>query len=396
MASLTLSNPTTNTCTFKVTLSNPFNTTYYKKLRITKTNYGSSTSSVGSYLESRTASSTNTNSYYKSIVNTGLSAGRTYTLYAYAQAANETWYKAGSDTITMLDSEGSEGSEDLRIKSITAPDNLISGEAARFKVVVKNYGDKESDDYIVKVYDSDNNELAYDTEPGRDPGQTGNAYLKVTMNKSGSHRLKFKVDGSSDDIEYQTFTWISENEPNDIKLDVEFFSQYDNGLSRGCAVVTGALALQYHGSPVEPAEMYEYMKSIDANGNPNMQWDKAIEKSGLSNIVLVDSGSSNSISEDEVLEIIVNEIRDNNPVIVRIKHDKDGNGTHFVLAYGITNGGGTLSDILVVDSGRSKSAYDSFGEDKYTLQTAVDYWANKTGVTYSYVNRTIVYENKNV
>lgn len=39
--------------------------------------------------------------YVTGIINNGMSAGRTYTLYAYAQAQNGTWYLAGSDTITM-------------------------------------------------------------------------------------------------------------------------------------------------------------------------------------------------------------------------------------------------------------------------------------------------------
>lgn len=42
MAKLRLSNPTTDSCDFRVTLSNPFNTHYYRQLVITKAYYGKS------------------------------------------------------------------------------------------------------------------------------------------------------------------------------------------------------------------------------------------------------------------------------------------------------------------------------------------------------------------
>lgn len=100
MAYLKLANPTTNSCGFTVKLSNPFNRAYYKELRITGTNYGSSTSRVDSYVESRMEGNSSS-AYVEDMVNYGMNTGKTYTLYAYAQAANGTWYLAGSDTITM-------------------------------------------------------------------------------------------------------------------------------------------------------------------------------------------------------------------------------------------------------------------------------------------------------
>ncbi len=101
MPHLILSNPSTNACDYEVYLSNSFNTTYYKGLRITSTNYGSSTSNVSSYVVSVLAQSSSSQ-YVRGKVTSGMSAGRTYTLYAYAQAQNGTWYLAGSDTITTL------------------------------------------------------------------------------------------------------------------------------------------------------------------------------------------------------------------------------------------------------------------------------------------------------
>ncbi|MCT4600276.1 MAG: hypothetical protein N4A32_05185 [Marinifilaceae bacterium] len=86
MSYLSLSNPTTDSCDFRVKLSNDFNTDYYRELRITGRDYGSSTDRVSSYVESRTASSSYSSRYVEGVVNDGMSAGRTYTLYAYAQA----------------------------------------------------------------------------------------------------------------------------------------------------------------------------------------------------------------------------------------------------------------------------------------------------------------------
>jgi len=210
MAYLELSNPKTHSCDFKVKLSNPFNTDYYIKLRITGTNYGSSTDSLHSYVESRTAKdpSSNSSKYVKGVVNAGLSPGRTVTLYAYAQAKNGTWYLAGSDTITMKSS----GKADLRIATITADPNISEfkvGEEVEFKVRIENRGNAESSDYTVKVYDENGNRLDSDDENELEAGDYNNAYLNVTINKSGRQRLKFYISGgeSGDRTEYRTYTW---------------------------------------------------------------------------------------------------------------------------------------------------------------------------------------------
>jgi hypothetical protein len=211
MAYLRLSNPTTDSCDFKVNLSNPFNRDYYRELRITGTNYGSSTSNVSRYVESVTARNSSSTNVY-GVVNDGMSAGRTYTLYAYAQAQNGTWYRAGSDTITMKNSGSSSREADLRIDRITEytdVDEFKVGEEVKFKVRVENRGNAESSDYTVKVYDEDGNTLDHDNENELEAGDYDNAYLYVTINKSGRQRLKFYISGgeSDDRTEYKTYTW---------------------------------------------------------------------------------------------------------------------------------------------------------------------------------------------
>ena len=46
MAYLRLSNPTTNSCEYKIQLSSPFNQDYYKQIRITSTDYGQSATNM--------------------------------------------------------------------------------------------------------------------------------------------------------------------------------------------------------------------------------------------------------------------------------------------------------------------------------------------------------------
>ncbi len=107
MPHLILSNPTTNSCDYEIYLSNSFNQTYYKQVRITSTNHGAETSNVPAYVVSKTAPISGTSKYVRGIIDNGMSPGRTYTLYAYAQAQNGTWYLAGSDTITTLNAQTS-------------------------------------------------------------------------------------------------------------------------------------------------------------------------------------------------------------------------------------------------------------------------------------------------
>lgn len=103
MAYLRLSNPTTNSCSYKVQLGNDFTLKYYDELRITGTDYGKSTNNVRGWVAQSWAAPTDigASNVVTGRVTEGMSAGRTYTLYAYALAKNGTWYLAGTDTITM-------------------------------------------------------------------------------------------------------------------------------------------------------------------------------------------------------------------------------------------------------------------------------------------------------
>jgi hypothetical protein len=199
MAYLRLYNPTTDSCDFKVRLSNSFNTRYYKRLRITKTNYGDSTSSVGSYLEDRTASSSSSASeYVRGVVNEGLHEGRTYTLYAYAQARNSTWYLAGSDDITMEDDGSKE--YDYEIESIKSDKSepFKFGDGVEFEVEVYNCKRSRGPKYKVLLKDRRGNTIAYDDEPYLDGKETNSAYLATTIKKSdvvdGKAKFTFVVE----------------------------------------------------------------------------------------------------------------------------------------------------------------------------------------------------------
>lgn len=98
MAYLTLYSPSENSVEFAVAdLSEPFNTTYYKALKITN----SPSSSGGTqyyYISAPSPTSWSYNGWSDTIY--GLNPSTTYTMYAWVQAQNGTWYLAGSDTTT--------------------------------------------------------------------------------------------------------------------------------------------------------------------------------------------------------------------------------------------------------------------------------------------------------
>lgn len=237
MSYLTLSNPTTDSCDFRVKLSNDFNTDYYRELKITGRDYGSSTSRVSSYVESRTARSSSSR-YVEGVVNDGMSAGRTYTLYAYAQATNGTWYKAGSDTITMENGGGS-SIFDLGIKEIlyrysdTSDDymevedgmNFELGKEIKFKLPVKNFRNTDSPEYTVVLYDENGRKLDDDDEGSLSGRDTNNAYLYVTVNDPGEQRLQFAIETSGgsdtdddDNVRHRTVTFGGESKECDLGI----------------------------------------------------------------------------------------------------------------------------------------------------------------------------------
>lgn len=105
MTHLKLSNPTTHSCNYEIYLSNSFNQTYYKKIRITgdkKYKDKKSYDDIDSYVVSKNAPSRGKSHYVYGVINNGMSAGKKYTLYAFAQAQNGIWYKAGTYSIVTL------------------------------------------------------------------------------------------------------------------------------------------------------------------------------------------------------------------------------------------------------------------------------------------------------
>lgn len=181
MAYLRLYDPTTDSCDFRVKLSNPFNTDYYKRLRITKTDYGDSTSSVDSYLENRTAGSSSS-VYVRGVVNEGLREGRTYTLYAYAQARNSIWYLAGSDDITM-EEESKEFDYELENIRATKKEPFKIGDYVEFQVEVENYEESTGPRYKLILEDENGNELDSANGPALDGKEIHSIYLSTTIEK---------------------------------------------------------------------------------------------------------------------------------------------------------------------------------------------------------------------
>lgn len=81
-------------------LQYPFNTTNYRDIVITKTNYGESTSSISSYMALKTPTTSGTaNSVAVHVTNSGYG---TFTIYAYAYTNK--YYLAGTFEVTVLNS----------------------------------------------------------------------------------------------------------------------------------------------------------------------------------------------------------------------------------------------------------------------------------------------------
>lgn len=183
MSYLELSNPTTNSCDYEVYLSSPFNQDYYIQIRITSTDYGASTSNVSSYVVYKDAPSSGTSRYVRGVVDDGMSAGRRYTLYAYAQAANGTWYLAGEDSIRTLENDGETydyGFTNVEIKT-AEPYNI--GDEIKITATVKNYKRSIGPSYIVELRDKNGDLLDEDSENPLDGKDTNNAYLYPVLSE---------------------------------------------------------------------------------------------------------------------------------------------------------------------------------------------------------------------
>lgn len=177
MSYLELSNPTTDSCDYEVYLSSPFNQDYYIQIRITSTDYGASTSNVRDYVVYKDAPANGTSHYVRDVVDDGMSAGKRYTLYAYAQAANGTWYLAGEDTIRTLDDDGEKydyGFKEIEIRT-DPPYNF--GDEIKIAATVLNYRSSIGPDYIVELRDKNGDLLDEDSEPALDGDEDGVAFL---------------------------------------------------------------------------------------------------------------------------------------------------------------------------------------------------------------------------
>lgn len=183
MSYLELSNPTTNSCDYEVYLSSPFNQDYYRQIRITSTDYGQSSSEIGRYVVYKDAPSSGTSRYVRGVVDDGMSAGKRYTLYAYAQAANGTWYLAGEDSIRTLDEDGEEydyGFDEVKINT-DEPYNI--GDEIKIVATVKNYEKTIGPDYVVEVRDKNGRLIDEDSENALDGRDTNNAYLYPVLSE---------------------------------------------------------------------------------------------------------------------------------------------------------------------------------------------------------------------
>ena len=184
MAYLRLSNPTTNSCEYKIQLSSPFNQDYYKQIRITSTDYGQSATNISRYVAYQDAPATGTSQYVRGEINDGMSAGKTYTLHAYAQAANGTWYLAGTDTITTLQDGGKEYDYGMIDLVVDTPEPYNIGDKIKFIATVKNYEKTVGPEYTVELRDWNENLIDSDDEPALEGRTENEVYLYAVLEES--------------------------------------------------------------------------------------------------------------------------------------------------------------------------------------------------------------------
>ncbi len=223
MAYLELSGPTTNSCSYEVYLSSSFNQSNYKEVRITSTDYDNSTSDVRRYVAYNTAPTSGTSRYVRGTIDDGMSAGRTYTLYAYAQAVNGTWYRAGTDTITMQDEAVSEKKFDYGISSlevVTAEPYKI-GDEIRIRVKVKNYRAASGPDYKIELRDKDGSlvERKYKTALDGEEYVTTSLYPVLKSEEVQNNQIKYTITIKADESGW-TERDFSDNEKT-VVIDVE-------------------------------------------------------------------------------------------------------------------------------------------------------------------------------
>lgn len=146
---LRLSNATSDSCEYKVKLSNVFSSDYYVRIRITDDYQGREADSIRDYVETQYATDGGDSRYVRGEID-DLRSDHSYTFYAYTQAKNGTWYLAGEDDI-RTEEEDNGVDFDLGIRQIyyryadTSDDyedviegmELQAGREIKFKLVVR-------------------------------------------------------------------------------------------------------------------------------------------------------------------------------------------------------------------------------------------------------------------
>ena len=201
MSYLELSNPTSDSCDYEIELSSAFNQNYYKQVRLTTTDYGASILNVSSYVVYKNAPSSGTSKYVRGIIDDGMSAGRTYRFYAYAQAANGTWYKAGMDIITMED-EDEKFDYGFRSVDVESPAPYMIGNEVEICAQIKNYLNTAGPRYLIEVRDRGGKIIDRVSFAKINAKKTVDVYFYTTLkaeqvqNNKISYTLKIKADAS--------------------------------------------------------------------------------------------------------------------------------------------------------------------------------------------------------
>ena len=196
MAYLELSNPTSDSCDYEIELSSAFNQSYYTQVRLTTTNYGDSASNISSYVVYKNAPSSGASKYVRGIIDDGMSAGRTYRFYAYAQAANGTWYKAGTDTITMEELDEEEGFDyGFKTVEIDTPAPYEIGDTIKVYAQIKNYLNTAGPRYVIEVRDRGGKLVDRVPFPKINAKKTVDVYFHTTLkaDQVQSNKVKYEL-----------------------------------------------------------------------------------------------------------------------------------------------------------------------------------------------------------
>ncbi|WP_425446392.1 CARDB domain-containing protein [Dethiothermospora halolimnae] len=295
MSYLELDNPTTKSCEFEVGFSKPFNRKYYKRFRITGTYYGESTDNVRRYVFDERAGNSSSR-YFRDEINDGMSAGRTYELYFYAQAQNGKWYLGGSDEITMKTKNYSNNGY-LTIENIyTRPrysrsSPFVVGEEVDFDVKVENNSEHESDKYYVRVRSRDVSVEDIGRENPLRGHDEQSQSLSLTVDEPGRHELIFEVLDRDEetviDSKTETYTW--QDKSRDLKItgikhkgdlttgkDEEFFVDVKN-YSRSLESSNFAVYAYCDGKEVGGAP---YERSLESGESRTVALDIRIDEPG--------------------------------------------------------------------------------------------------------------------